>query len=129
MNRGGWARNDRNLLAGLTPTYTNWTTNPGADLTNETANTILSTPGVGAIGANRVTFDIGRIIRGIFYLNTERSAAEGEISLNNQNWYNLIPSANTQKGAGIGQFRYVRFTETAAGVINVNYLKMRVYEV
>ncbi len=110
------AYNFQNMLAGLTPTFTNWATNPGtnADITNE-LTVLLTTPGVGAFGVNSIiTYDLGqafRVLASMFNLQNTASDAYIYASLDNITYYlRAYAVSNTVHSAVAAMYaRYVRF--------------------
>lgn len=123
-----------NLLSALTPTFANWTQNPGtnADITNDTdLDTVLTTNGIGAAGSNTIKWDLGSVRRRVVYLkDISLKSAEIDISPDNVNWYTLVDLAHPATmiyGVGMGYFRYMRYA--MSGVNTITFLRVLVYNI
>lgn len=120
-----------NLLAALTPTFANWTTNPGinADIVRTLSNSILTTAGVGAAGNNTVTYDLGDSRIRIAFLISEELGGYLQISDDNITYYNLgyRINANQEFILATGKFRYLRYI--IPGVVTVSQLIIQCYNI
>ena len=119
-----------NLLAALTPTFTNWTTNPGTNdnLVDELSTAALTTSGVAkASPGSHIVYDLGDSRRRIFMLNTNISPFSVWFSDDNITYYqqNSDTSSATKDILIVGKFRYVKCLYI--GVTTIAYLKMRCY--
>lgn len=119
-------------LAGLTPTFSGWTTNPGsvATITKETGSRALDTNGVGGAGANTIVWDLTTSLRrGIWlYDNNGVVLSELDISEDNVNWYAVIviPAGGFSGCAG-EKFRYIKYE--MAGIHTITQLRLLVYDI
>jgi len=123
-----------NLLTALTPTFANWTQNPGttALITNDQdLDTVLSTNGIGAVGSNQILWDLGTLRRRIVYLkDISGKSAEIDVSPDNVNWYTLVDLAHPATmyyGVGVGYFRYMRYAMSGANTIT--FLRVIAYNI
>lgn len=120
-----------NLLAALTPTFSNWTTNPStnADIVRTLSDTFLTTPGVGAAGNNTITYDLGDSrIRMVFLYS---DAADGRLlaSDDNNTYYYIGYRINLGQEFlfATGKFRYLRYL--LPGVVTVQQLILQCYNI
>lgn len=114
-----------NLLAALTPTFSNWTLNPDtpAQMVNELDNLQLSTAGISQANST-ITYDLGSSARRVFAVTSWDVGFQIEISDDNSNWY--PHNAGTENTFSIiKKFRYVRFI--ALGITTFQSLKFTCY--
>lgn len=123
-----------NLLTALTPVFANWTQDPGtlALITNDQdLDTVLSTNGIGAVGSNKITWDLGSLRRRMVYLkDISGKSAEIDVSPDNVNWYTLVDLAHPVTmyyGVGMGYFRYMRYAMSGANTIT--FLRVLAYNI
>lgn len=121
-----------NLLTGLTPTFSNWTTDPGtnADIVRTLSDSFLTTPGVGDIGDNTITYDLGDSrIRLAFLLSNGTTGGYLAISDDNITYYIFGYRIHFQQEfiLATGKFRYLRCV--IPGVVTVEQLIMQCYNI
>lgn len=130
--------NSRNLLAGITPTFSGWTQNPGTPekMTDELDNT-LTTPGIEDVAQdNTITFDLGaakRIVWNVLILASEVFGDTNILgSLDGISWYS-IGGGVTGGGAmvipqgSIVKTRYLKFFDIAGTGVTYTFLGFRAY--
>ena len=118
-----FSRNTQNLLKGITPVFTNWTTEPGTldDLVYEEFDREITTHGVSAAAA-KITYDLGRIERIIVVTDNQYSDMITWASKNAITWRQCTLS---HVATFVGQYRYL---EIRCGVhADVKFIKTVVY--
>lgn len=118
-------------LAGLTPTYNNWTQAPGttATITKETGSRVLDTNGIGAVGENNIVWDLVTSLRRMVYL-WDLSGFLGEIDFSEDGitWYTMFAlGAADLSGFGCEKFRYLKYA--MSGVHTITQLRVLVYDI
>jgi len=121
-----------NLLTGLTPTFTNWTTNPGtaANLVDEIITDALTTSGVSkAAPGSHIVYDLTTSRRRLFMFNSNVTPYSVWFSDDNVTYYqqNGDVSAATKDILVMGKFRYVKVL--IIGVGTTAFIKMRCYNI
>ena len=115
----------------ITPNFANWTQNPGtaADIIRTLSDSILTTPGIGAVGDNTVMFDLLTSRLRIAFLISEEPGGYLRISDDNITYYNIgYRINNNQEFVSItGKFRYLMYV--LPGVLTVNQLIMQAYNI
>lgn len=118
-----FSRNTRNLLQGITPTFTNWTTIPQTldDLVYEEYDRGITVHGVSAANA-KITWDLGRIERVIVLNDNNYSDMLTYASKNAITWRQC-----TLDNVGVfgGLYRY--FEIRCGAHADVEFIKMLVY--
>lgn len=123
-------RNGSNLLAGLTPTFINWTQNPGtvADMVTELERKNLTTNGIGAAGNNELLYDLGTSQRRIVSASCNISGWHVHISDNGVDTHDFLNSITTQLSGfwtATGKFRFLTFY--VSGVVTATRICLRCY--
>lgn len=131
--------NSGNLLAGITPTFAGWNTNPGtnANIVNE-ITTALTTPGVqtNAVSPD-IVYDLGSSMRISFMVYRGSvgiaSLMYPYISDNNSTWYPMGRTVSTGYPLAsivTGKARYIKVTFGATATGNtISDLSIRAYKV
>lgn len=118
-------------LAGLTPTFSGWTTDPGsvATIIKETGSRVLDVNGVGGAGANNIKWDLTTSLRrGIWLYDNNGFTPEIDISEDNVNWYAVIViPAGGFSGCALEKFRYIKYE--MAGIHTITQLRLLVYDI
>jgi hypothetical protein len=117
-------------LTGLTPTFNNWTTNPGttANLCDELSTAALTTAGVAkAAPGSSIVYDLGSSARRIFMLNSNAYPFSVWFSDDDVTYWQQTGdiSSATKDILHIGKFRYVK--ALLVGAVTIAYIKMRCY--
>jgi hypothetical protein len=125
------AVNSANLLAAITPTFANWTQNPGtnADIVDELSNANLTTSGIGAAGLNTIKYDLGSSARRSIYLFVNQ-ACDVQVSDDDITYHTIVLNdapITTSGNTGQGKFRFVMFR--CGGAVTVTKLKLRCYNI
>jgi hypothetical protein len=125
-----------NLLAGITPTFSNWSVNPGtnADLVSELMTGNMTTNGIGQAGTNTITYDLGSSKRCIIYAHAyNNTAVAGYIDVSDASDFSTVesviynfPTGHYEK-VGIAKFRYIRYRSTGAHTLSE--FRLRVYQI
>lgn len=123
--------NTANLLAGLTPTFVDWDTNPGtnADLTNELTNTLSTAGAKTAAGYPTIKYDLGsskRSIAEIYGTTANSTSFMIEFSDNDTNffiagWENFN-AGQYANAIAIGKGRYIRFAIASGGTDTITVI-------
>ena len=119
------SRNTKNLLAGITPTFTNWTAEPGTleDLVYEEYDRALTTPGTCDAGA-KITYDIGSARRVIIFTCHQFADMITWASSDGVTWRQCTIGAVS---AFAGVYRYFEIRNDAHPV--VDWIKTIVYDI
>jgi hypothetical protein len=125
-----------NLLAAITPTFANWSQNPGtnADLVSELMTGNLTTNGTGQAGNNTITYDLGSSKRCFIFAHVfdarsisayiDISEASDFSSLESILWQ--FPSPHFDRSCA-GKFRYIRYRGINAHTLSE--FRLRVYQI
>lgn len=131
------AYNNKNMLTGITPTWTNWTTQPQtpAIITGE-SNPVLSVNGVtGGLGNCYVTYDLGKIFRIVahfYYRSTLSMQPYISVSDDNITYYMKTLAAVLATETSImvaAKARYIRFSFTTDVSRTIDRLNLSVYRI
>lgn len=123
-----------NLLTALTPTFANWTQDPGTNaiITRDTdVESNLSTNGIGAAGNNTIIYDLGDIRRRLVYVkDIGLDGSMVDISSDGITYYTLVDLAHPTSmiyGVGIANFRYLKYLNV--GVNTITFLRLICYNI
>lgn len=118
-------KNTSNVLAGITPAFTNWSVQPGtlAEMVEETFDKALSTPGTSLAGA-KITYDLGVAKRIIVVTDNQFADMITWASLDGITWRDCTLN---NVAAFFGVYRYLEIRCGAHAT--VTYIKLIAYNI
>lgn len=126
--------NFKNILRGLTPTFTDWVQNPGTlDQSTDEMFTVLSTNGIiAAFTTGLIVYDLGapmRVLVTLYETGSVQIGASIDYSIDGVQYYSRAWAAATLHPSimAVGRGQYIRFNCNKATAATISELSMCAY--